>query len=254
VRPSARKIRLGSFQKGYNISMKINEGPILVVEDILNVLELLEVTLRFKGYQVITAHDGVEALEKVESFYPMTILPPSWKATQAYWLKKVENMKPALIITDILMPRMDGFAFVHHLRTKPDTRNIPVIFLSAQYITPEDKKFALSLGGTRFIEKPIDIEDFMLAIAEIMSDSVPAEYKTLNTHDFYHGYRERLEQKLRHKNTQIMRAEHLLPTLSGEQHAAFSAMLKQAYIDRETIQTDLKEVYRNLEMIRATEN
>jgi CheY-like chemotaxis protein len=233
--------------------MKTNQGPILVVEDILNVLELLEVTLRFKGYQVITAHDGVEALEKVESFYPMTIMPPSWKATQAYWLKKVENVKPALVITDILMPRMDGFSFVHHLRMKADTRNIPVIFLSAQYVSPEDRKFALSLGGTRFIEKPIDIEEFMLTIAEIMADGVSSEYETLNMHDFYHGYRERLEQKLRHKNTQIMRAEHLLPTLSDEQHAAFSAMLKQAYIDRDNVQNDLKEVYRNLDNFRATE-
>lgn len=234
--------------------MKTSPGPILVVEDILNVLELLEVTLRFKGYQVITAHDGVEALEKVESFHPMIILPPGGKAKQAYWLEKVENTKPALIITDILMPRMDGFSFVHNLRMNPDTCDIPVIFLTAQYITPEDKSFAMSLGGTRFIEKPIDIEDFVLTIAEIMSEGVPPAPRTLNTHDFYHGYRERLEYKLRHKNTQINRAEHLLPTLPSEQHAAFDAMLQQAYTDRASIQADLKEVYRNLEELAAAEN
>jgi CheY-like chemotaxis protein len=234
--------------------MRINQGPILVVEDIMNVLELLEVTLRFKGYQVITAHDGVEALEKVEGFYPMTVVPPGWKATQAYWLKKVENIKPALIITDILMPRMDGFAFVHNLRMNPATRNIPVIFLSAQYISQEDKDFAMSLGGTRFIEKPIDIDDFMLTIAEIMREGVPVISKTLNSHDFYRGYRERLEQKLRHKNMQIGRAELLLPTLSEEQNAAFTAMLNQAYTDRQSIQTDLQEVYRVLDRIRASEN
>lgn len=234
--------------------MRPNQGPILVVEDILNVLELLEVTLRFKGYQVITAHDGIEALEKVESFHPMTILPPGWKATQAYWLKKVENMKPSLIITDILMPRMDGFAFVHTLRMNPETRDIPVIFLSAQYVSPEDKAFALSLGGTRFIEKPIDIEDFVLTIAEIMVQGVQPVEKTLNSHEFYYGYRDRLEQKLRHKNMQIRRAEYLLPTLSEEQYAAFNAMLKQAYVDRDSLQNDLKEVYRNLDRLKAAEN
>ena len=238
----------------YNTSMRTNRGPILVVEDLLSVLELLEVTLRFKGYQVITAHDGVEALEKVKSYYPMIILPPSGTAKQAYWLDKVENMKPALIITDILMPRMDGFAFVYNLRINPETRNIPVIFLSAQYVTPEDKSFALSLGGTRFIEKPIDIEDFVLTIAEIMNEAVPSLSKTLNTPDFYRGYRERLEYKLRHKNIQISRAEGLQPTLSPEQRPAFEAMLKQAYTDRESLETDLKDVYRTLEQIEAAEN
>jgi CheY-like chemotaxis protein len=233
--------------------MRINHGPILVVEDILSVLELLEVTLRFKGYQVITAHDGVEALEKVSGFHPMIVLPPGGKAKQAYWLKKVKNMQPALIITDILMPRMDGFAFVHNLRMNPHTRNIPVIFLSAQYVTPQDKSFALSLGGTRFIEKPIDIEDFMLTIAEIMTDDVPVTANTLDTPEFYQGYRERLEYKLRHKNAQITRAEGLLPTLPPEQRPAFEAMLKQAYCDRESIQTDLKDVYRHLEEIKAAE-
>ena len=231
--------------------MPFNPGPILVVEDILSVLELLEVTLRFKGYQVITAHDGVEALEKVRSFHPMIVLPKGGKAKQAYWLKKVRNMRPALIITDILMPRMDGFAFVHNLRMDPETRDIPVIFLSAQYVTPQDKSFALSLGGTRFMEKPIDIEDFMLTIAEVMAEKVAGPANTLDTPKFYQGYRERLEYKLRQKNSQISRTEELLPTMPEGQHAAYAAMLKQAYCDRESIQADLKDVYRNLEELKT---
>src|SRR5258708_2104068 len=78
--------------------MKKLEGPLLVVEDVPNVLELLEVTLRFKGYHVVSAHNGVEGLEKVAS------------------------QRPALIITDILMPQMDGYAFVHNLRLNPETQ------------------------------------------------------------------------------------------------------------------------------------
>src|ERR1043166_3621360 len=99
------------------------EGPLLVVEDVPNVLELLEVTLRFKGYHVVSAHNGVEGLEKVES------------------------AKPELIITEIL---------THGSLTTPEP---------------------------------------------------------LNNREFYLGYRDRLEHKLRHKNTQIMRTERLLPTL-----------------------------------------
>jgi CheY-like chemotaxis protein len=205
------------------------EGPLLVVEDVPSVLELLEVTLRFKGYHVVSAHNGIEGLQKVES------------------------AKPALIITDILMPLMDGYAFVHNLRLNPDTRNIPVIFLSATYVTPEDKSFAMSLGGTRFMEKPIDTEDFLLTIAEILAQGTPTAPEPLNHREFYTGYRDRLEHKLRHKNTQISRTERLLPTLADAQRPAFDAMLKQAYNDRDAIQADLKEVYRVLDEIKTSE-
>jgi CheY-like chemotaxis protein len=171
----------------------MRQGTILVVEDVPNVLELLEVTLRFKGYSVASAHNGIEGLEMVE------------------------KVKPALIITDILMPKMDGYAFIQKLRTNPATRAIPVIFLSATYVTSEDKKFAISLGATRFIEKPIDTEDFLLTIAEIMTQDPATAPEPLNTREFYQGYKDRLEHKLRHKSTQISRTERLLPTLPQEQ-------------------------------------
>lgn len=209
--------------------MQIQPGPILVVEDVPNVRELLEVTLRFKGYHVVSAHNGVEGLEKVAA------------------------INPVLIITDILMPKMDGYTFVHKLRLNAETRKIPVIFLSATYVTPEDKAFAMSLGATRFLEKPIDTEDFLLTIAEIMTQGVPTAPNPLNQKDFYLGYRDRLEHKLRHKNTQISRNQRLLPTLAPEQKPAFDAMLKQALADREGIQADLKEVYRIIDDIKAAE-
>ncbi|GAB4486171.1 MAG: hypothetical protein OHK0010_06410 [Anaerolineales bacterium] len=206
----------------------MRNGPILVVEDVANVLELLEVTLRFKGYEVASARNGLEGLEMVE------------------------KVKPVLIITDILMPKMDGYAFVQKLRTNPATRRIPVIFLSATYVTPEDKKFALSLGATRFIEKPIDTEDFLLTIAEIMTQEPVTGPEPLNPKDFYQGHRDRLENKLRHKSTQIARTERLIPTLPPEQRPAFEAMLQQAKNDRENIQSELDEIYRALEEIKAT--
>lgn len=205
----------------------MRNGPILVVEDVANVLELLEVTLRFKGYEVISARNGAEALEMV---------------------KKVE---PVLIITDILMPKMDGYAFVQKLRTNPATRRIPVVFLSATYVTPEDKQFAISLGAARFIEKPIDTEDFLLTIAEIMTQEPSTGPAPLDQKDFYLGYRDRLEHKLRHKNTQITRSERLIPSLPPEQRPAFEAMLQQAKNDRDNIQSELDQVYRVLEEMKA---
>jgi CheY-like chemotaxis protein len=162
----------------------------------------------------------------------------------------VEKSKPALIITDILMPKMDGYAFVQKLRTNPATRLVPVIFLSATYVTPEDKSFALSLGATRFIEKPIDTEDFLLTIAEIMTQDPAETPEPLNTKEFYLGYRERLEQKLRHKNTQIARTERLIPTLAEEQRPAFQTMLQQALSDKANIQEELKDIYRVLDRMK----
>jgi len=203
----------------------IPSGPILVVEDIPNVLELLEVTLRFKGYPVASAHNGAEALEVIA------------------------REKPALVITDILMPKMDGYALAQKLRTDPRTRAIPVVFLSATYITPEDKAFALSLGAVRFLEKPVDTEEFLLTIAEILTSGPSTVPEPMSDTQFYQGYRERLEAKLRHKNTQIARTERLLPTLPLEQRPSFEALLTEARQHRDEIQSELDQLYKILEQV-----
>lgn len=205
--------------------MANTRGPLLVVEDIPNVLELLEVTLRFQGYEVISAHNGQEALDILE------------KET------------PALIISDILMPKLDGFSLVQKLRSNPKTQSIPVIFLSATYVTPEDRTFAMSLGASRFIEKPIDTEEFLLTIAELLSQEQITIPRPLAQPQFYSGYRARLETKLQHKNRQIARIERLLPTLDPDQKASFKTLYEQALRDHNEIQVELdalKETIRNL--------
>jgi CheY-like chemotaxis protein len=204
------------------MSMTIPYGPILVVEDTAHIRELLEVALRFKGYPVVTARNGQEALERLA------------------------EERPALIITDILMPRMDGYALAHHVRKDPRTSQIPIIFVSATYVTPEDKKFALSIGGVRFIEKPIDTEDFLLTVAEILTQGIATLPKPMEDEVFYQGYRERLEQKLHHKNMQIARTERLLKTLVGDQKPAFETLLAQAQKDRDEIKLELNELIRIL--------
>ena len=203
--------------------MNIPYGPLLVVEDVPNILELLTVTLRFKGYPVITAKNGQEALDVIE------------------------QERPALIITDILMPVMDGYAFVQALRSNVTTLDIPVIFLSATYVTPEDKTFALSLGASRFIEKPIDTEDFLLTIAELLTQGPSTIPQPLGDDEFYIGYRQRLENKLRHKNTQITRTERLLKTLPEDQIPSFKQLLEQANNDRNQIRAELEQIEKILE-------
>lgn len=193
------------------------KGYLLVVEDVPDILVLLVATLKFKGYEVVTATNGVEALEIIHKKHP------------------------ALIITDILMPKMDGFSLVHRLRLDPSTRNIPVVFLSATYVAPEDKEFALTIGVTRFIEKPVDMEKFFPVIDGLLSGDVQ-EARSLDERQFYEGYKKRLETKLRHKNTQIIRDQHLFETLDENQKLAFKTSMQNAIRDREEIQKLLDQI------------
>jgi CheY-like chemotaxis protein len=179
-------------------------APLLVVEDIPNILELLEVTLRFKGYPVIAASNGEEAL------------------------KATASQLPSLVITDILMPKMDGYTLAFNLRRDPRTGRIPIIFLSATYVTPEDKDFAMSLGAVRFLEKPVDTEEFLLNVAEVLTASEASPRPPMEEKQFLKGYRRRLEVKLQHKRSQILRTERLLDTLPQEQKPAFAEMLTEA--------------------------
>lgn len=207
--------------------MNTQQGYLLVVEDVPDILVLLHETLKFKGYRVVTARNGLEALEAIE------------KET------------PALIITDILMPKMDGFSLVHRLRLDPQTRNIPIIFLSATYVAPEDKSFALTIGVTRFIEKPVDLEAFFPVIDELLNQTETGTPEVLDETGFYEGYRKRLEIKLKHKNTQIARDENLLKTLTGTERISFEASLRQSMAEREEIQKLLEQIRDRLENLRA---
>jgi two-component system, OmpR family, alkaline phosphatase synthesis response regulator PhoP len=81
---------------------------ILAVDDEKHIVRLVQVNLERQGYQVVTAFDGKEALQKVEE----------------------EN--PDLVVLDVMMPYMDGFEVLQSLRRNPETANIPVIMLTAK--------------------------------------------------------------------------------------------------------------------------
>jgi CheY-like chemotaxis protein len=209
--------------------VETQQGYLLVVEDIPDILTLLRATLEFKGYRVVTAREGNEALEAIE------------------------KERPALVITDILMPKMDGFSLVHRLRLNPETRDIPVVFLSATYVAPEDKTFALNLGVIRFIEKPVDFDQFLPTIAKLLEEGAKSPQEPLNELQFYDEYRKRLEAKLMHKNTQIARAEHLLETISEEEKQSFNVSLHQALNERRDIQQLLDQIHQIIENFNPKE-
>lgn len=198
-------------------------GYILIVEDVIDILRLLEETLKFKGYEAVTAHNGQEALDIIK------------------------RGRPALIITDIMMPKLDGFGLVHRLRINPETRDIPVIFLTATYVALEDKAFALNIGATRFIEKPVNFEKFLGTIEELMKEGAPANPPQMSEAEFYEGYRQRLEQKLNQKVTQIARDERLLTTIPEEEKGTFRASLQMAMNERDELERLLAELRTRME-------
>ena len=209
--------------------METTQAPILVVEDMPQIRSLLEVTLSFEGHPVESACNGEEALEKIKA------------------------NRPALIISDILMPRMDGFAMVYQIRLDPETRNIPVVFLSATYVTKEDKDFALSLGASRFLEKPIDTADFLLTIGEVLAEGAPVVGDPLDEPEFFIGYQARLENKLRQKNQQIERTKRLLGTLPAAQLPTFEALLEESLEHRGQILQELEEIIQKLKSFEDKE-
>lgn len=105
---------------------------ILVVDDEVDVVEVLSFFLEKEGYTVLTAYEGMEALEKAKSGVN-------------------------LILLDIMLPLMDGFEVCQQLRSRAETESIPIIFFSAK-IEDKDRVHGLMLGGDDYLTKPVSPE------------------------------------------------------------------------------------------------
>jgi signal transduction histidine kinase len=118
---------------------------ILIVDDNANDRKLLRLILERHGHkEIIEACDGYEGLELAKA------------------------QRPGLIISDALMPRLDGFQFLWTLRMVEELRNIPFVFYSAVYSGSKDEDLAFRLGVEGFITKPKEPEEFWREISEIL--------------------------------------------------------------------------------------
>jgi len=161
---------------------------ILCVDDDLANLKLLENILVPRGYEVSTAVNGKEALEKLR------------------------QEPPTLIISDILMPKMDGFQLCRAVKTDAALKSIPFIFYTATYTTEKDKAFALSLGASRFILKPANPDDFIIIIKEVLAEKKagqlnPGDMTLEKETDYLKEHQARLIKKLEDKITELERSE-----------------------------------------------
>jgi DNA-binding NarL/FixJ family response regulator len=112
---------------------------LLLIDDDPNLILLVKDYLEFRGYEVITAENGQEALEVLD------------KET------------PDMIICDVMMPQMDGYSLVEHVRKNPRTNWIPVLFLSAKGQS-QDRVKGLNTGADVYMVKPFEPEELVAQV------------------------------------------------------------------------------------------
>ncbi len=120
------------------------EAKILVVDDEPHIRRILQFLLEQEGFEVILAEDGQAALETLKS------------------------QQPDLILLDVMMPRMDGFTVLKHLRSDPDTATVPVIMLTAKGEASE-KVRGLRDGANDYLTKPFNHEELLLRMQNMLA-------------------------------------------------------------------------------------
>ena len=111
----------------------------------------------------------------------------------------------------------------------------------------------MNIGATRFIEKPIELDEFLITIEELLVHDTPVAFEPLDEIKFYEGYRERLEAKLDEKNKQIARDEYLIETKLDEEYQSIQVSLHHAIGERDELKLLLDQVHEQLEKIAKTE-
>jgi DNA-binding response OmpR family regulator len=121
---------------------------IFVVDDEPLIARLARVNLEHAGFQVETAHDGVEALEALES----------------------GKVKPDLMLLDIMLPYMDGFELLGRLKASPELSYIPVIVMTAR-AHDKDVVMGQSIGAERYLTKPINPAELLKAVRAVLEEN-----------------------------------------------------------------------------------
>src|ERR1035437_8871364 len=153
---------------------------LLIVDDHLTNLKLLRAQLEFQGYVVFEAQDGVDALALLE------------------------RQRVDVVISDILMPRMDGYRLCYEIRKHARLRDLPVIIYTVTYTSPSDEKLALDAGADKSLRKPASVETIITALHEVIAQPHAApRAEALGEVEVLKQYNERLVSKLKEKNTEL---------------------------------------------------
>ena len=138
-------------RKANHIEGELSMTTILIVDDEPSIRKYLAMTLGDVGYRVVEAADGVQALEQVQA------------------------ERPDLVITDIIMPKMNGFEFVRRLRSDPDVARTSVVFITAVFYGEETRTLAQACGVTQLIAKPFKPDEVLRTVGLALSATAPAQ-------------------------------------------------------------------------------
>lgn len=127
-----------------NMEINPSEYKILIVDDVMSNVLLLKVLLTNEKFAIATASNGRQALEQVEK----------------------EN--PDLVLLDVMMPDMSGFEVAQHLKSNPNTADIPIIFLTSLNSTADIVK-GFQVGANDFISKPFNKEELIIRVTHQIS-------------------------------------------------------------------------------------
>ena len=153
-------------------------------------LVILETLLKESGYEIVSAVNGAEALEKL----------------------RAEPERFDIIISDILMPVMDGFQLCRECKGDDKLKDIPFVFYTATYTDGKDVEFALKLGVDKYIRKPTEPDEFIKIIQGVIRDVREGKIKRKkpvleDEKEVFKLYSERLVNKLEDKMLELEKSE-----------------------------------------------
>ena len=177
---------------------------VLVVDDVAYSRRAVRSIFLSAGYAVLTAEDGQQALEIVRAELP------------------------DLVVTDVLMPRLDGFQLCRAIKTGPLTKNIPVVFYTGSYNEPADRELGLSLGAVGYLVKPLEPRQFIAEITKALGRPTPElQARAPAGEDWAKTSADRVSSKLQEKIHELNRAIDTLDDTYTGTVAAFSLALAQ---------------------------
>ena len=200
--------------------MKVPDKKVLLVDDKVENLYLLETLLAGNGFSVDQAQNGEEAL------------------------RLARKTHPDLIISDILMPVMDGFTLCHEIKGDNQLKDTAFVFYTASYLDQRDKELALNLGVDRYLVKPQEPEALLAVFDEVLEERATRSPKAESTsriqeHEYLKEHNESLVRMLEKKVEQLDRSKRILEAEILVRREA-EAKLQASLLEKEVL---LKEIY-----------
>ncbi len=155
---------------------------VLVVDDLAYNRRSLKGVFQSAGYQVVTAEDGEAAL------------------------RLIRTDRPDVVVTDILMPNLDGFQLCRAIKTDPNLNSIVVIFYTGSYTDGKDREFGMSLGAAAYLVKPLEPRELLSEVSRAVGQPEPALQPRKHVGEtFSTAYADRLASKLQDKVAELQR-------------------------------------------------